>query len=61
VGPELTCRELVADYHEGALSAGERERFEDHMAACEGCSVYVEQIRTTIELTGHARALEERR
>ena len=44
VGPELTCRELVelvTDYHEGALSAGERERFEAHMAACEGCSVYV--------------------
>ena len=63
VGPELTCRELVelvTDYHEGALSAGERERFEAHMAACEGCSVYVEQIRTTIELTGHARALEQR-
>jgi hypothetical protein len=30
------------------------------MAACEGCNVYVEQIRTTIELTRHAGALERR-
>ncbi len=57
----LTCRELVTDYLEGALPAGERERFEAHMAACEGCGAYVEQVRRTIELTGRTRALEEGR
>jgi len=63
VGPDLTCRELVelvTDYLEGALPAGERERFEAHMVACEGCDAYVEQIRRTIELAGRTRGLEER-
>jgi anti-sigma factor RsiW len=58
----LTCRELVelvTDYLEGALPAGERERFEAHMAACEGCDAYVEQVRRTIELTRRTRALEQ--
>ena len=59
----LTCRELVelvTDYLEGALPAGERERFDAHIAACEGCDAYVEQVRRTIELTGRTRALEQR-
>ena len=59
----LTCRELVelvTDYVEGALPAAERERFEAHMAACEGCEAYVEQVRSTIRLTGRTRALERR-
>ena len=60
---DLTCRELVelvSDYLDGALPDAERMRFEAHVAACEGCDRYVEQIRTTIALTGEARALEER-
>jgi anti-sigma factor RsiW len=59
----LTCRELVelvTDYLEGALAAGERERFEAHMSACEGCDAHVEQVRRAIELTGRTRALERR-
>ena len=58
----LTCRELVelvTDYLEGALPAGERERFEAHLAACEGCDAYVEQVRRTIELTGRTRELDQ--
>ena len=61
--PDLTCSELVelvTDYLEGGLSAAERARFEAHVAACEGCHVYVEQIRTTVRLAGRARALEDR-
>ena len=60
---DLTCRELVelvTDYLEGALPARERERFEAHMAACEGCDRYVEQIGAAVELTRRTRALEER-
>jgi anti-sigma factor RsiW len=63
VGPDLTCRELVelvTDYLEDALPAAERERFEAHMADCEGCHAYVEQVRLTIELLGRTRELEER-
>ena len=57
----LTCRELVelvTEHLEGALPGGERERFEEHIAACEGCDAYVEQVRRAIELTGRTRALE---
>jgi len=63
VGPELTCRELVelvTDYLDGALPDAERMRFESHIAACEGCDRYVEQIRTTVDLTRTTRTLEER-
>ena len=52
---ELTCRELVeivTDYLEDRLSALDRRRFEEHLAACEGCANYVEQVRDTIRLVG---------
>jgi anti-sigma factor RsiW len=54
----LNCRELVelvTAYLEGDLSAGARKRFDAHLSACEGCTVYVEQMRRTIELTGGLR------
>jgi anti-sigma factor RsiW len=52
---ELSCQELVelvTDYFEGALPPELRERFDAHIAHCSGCSTYLEQMRTTIELTG---------
>jgi anti-sigma factor RsiW len=52
----MPCREAVAAvtaYLEGAMAAGDRARFEAHLAGCEHCPVYVEQIRATIELAGH--------
>lgn len=51
----LTCVELVelvTDYLEGALSPRERARFDAHLAECDGCQAYVEQMRTVIALTG---------
>jgi hypothetical protein len=30
----------------------DRERFEEHLAFCDGCANYLEQMRTTISLTG---------
>jgi anti-sigma factor RsiW len=42
----------VTDYLEGALPAAERTRFEEHIGRCDGCRVYLEQMRRTIELTG---------
>ena len=53
--PELTCHELVeiiTDYLEGVLPASERERFDAHLRTCDGCSTYLEQMRTTIRLVG---------
>jgi anti-sigma factor RsiW len=53
--PGLACREvveLVTDYIEGALSPEQAARVEAHLAACDGCTTYVEQIRETIRLAG---------
>jgi anti-sigma factor RsiW len=44
--------ELVTEYLEGALSVEDRERFEAHIAACENCTAYLEQMRLTLELVG---------
>jgi len=53
--PGLTCHEvveLVTDYLEDALPAEDRRRVEEHLARCEGCTRYLEQMRETIRLTG---------
>jgi len=55
---DFTCAELVelvTDYLEGALTGGERERFEEHLTICEGCGNILCQMRTTIALTGRLR------
>lgn len=51
----LSCQELtelVTDYLEGALPPAEQARFEEHLAECGNCELYLQQIRATIELTG---------
>ncbi len=56
---ELVCQqvvELVTDYLQGGLSRSQRRRFEAHLAGCEHCSEYLEQMRATIALTGRLRA-----
>ena len=53
--PELTCAEvveLVTDYLEGRLPESERRRFDEHLTECDGCRAYVEQMRTTIAVSG---------
>jgi anti-sigma factor RsiW len=53
--PGLTCValvELVTDYLEGTLSPSEHARVETHLGACENCTRYVEEMRTTIALVG---------
>jgi predicted anti-sigma-YlaC factor YlaD len=55
VSNELTCKELVelvTDYLEGALAPTEHRRFEEHLAGCQGCRNYLQQMRETIRLTG---------
>ena len=52
---DLACRqvvELVTAYLEGELSAGDRRRFEAHLAACPHCTAYVEQMRVTLVRVG---------
>ncbi len=51
----LSCAEvveLVTAYLEGALDAVTERRFADHLAGCEGCHRYLEQLRETVRLTG---------
>ena len=52
---ELACNELVelvTEYLEDALPQPERSRIERHLATCDGCTRYVEQIRETITAAG---------
>jgi anti-sigma factor RsiW len=47
----LVCREfveLVTDYLEGTLPAAERDRFEAHLAECDGCAGYLEDMRRLV-------------
>jgi anti-sigma factor RsiW len=44
--------ELVTTYVEDRLSRRDRRRFDAHIAGCDGCSRYLEQMRETIRLTG---------
>ena len=51
----MTCRqvvELMTDYLEGALSAVDRTRFEDHIAGCDGCTAYLAQLRMARKIVG---------
>jgi anti-sigma factor RsiW len=53
--PGLTCREvveLVTDYLEDALPPADRARFDVHVAGCEHCSRYVDQMRATVAALG---------
>jgi predicted anti-sigma-YlaC factor YlaD len=55
---DLTCAELVelvSDYLEGALAPDDRVRFEEHLTICSGCTNYLDQMRTTIALSGRLR------
>jgi anti-sigma factor RsiW len=55
---ELTCAELVelvTDYLEQSLPLRDAERFEEHIAFCDGCTTYLEQMRATIAVAGRLR------
>ena len=59
---DLSCRELVelvTDYLEGALRPGDRLAFERHLVWCSWCRDYLDQVRTTIEVTGEVPEDEE--
>ena len=55
-GADLECIdlvELVTDYLEGALDQPTLHAVEEHLRTCEGCRVYVAQMRETSEHLGH--------
>lgn len=51
----LVCRdavELMSDYVEGALTRRDRRRLERHLAGCDACTAYLDQLRTVIAASG---------
>ena len=46
--------ELVTDYLDDALTPTDLASFNDHLDGCEGCTIFVDQIRMTIQLTNAA-------
>jgi anti-sigma factor RsiW len=51
----MSCQELVelvTEYFEDRLPVPERLRFEEHLAECQACRIYLDQMRETIRLTG---------
>ena len=53
---DINCREavsLIGDYLEGKLPRRDRRRLEAHLANCDACSTYLEQMRVTIAVAGN--------
>ena len=48
--------ELVTAYVEGSLDAETERRVEANLAECDGCSTYLDQVRSTIAALGEAPA-----
>jgi anti-sigma factor RsiW len=48
--------ELVTDYLDGALDDKTGRRVADHLAGCDGCTTYVDQMRQTIATMGSSPA-----
>jgi anti-sigma factor RsiW len=51
----LTCHEvieLLSNYIDDALSPADSRRVDEHLALCDGCATYLEQMRDTIRLSG---------
>ena len=44
--------ELVTGYLEEALDPATARRFVEHLAECDGCGTYLEQIRRTVDELG---------
>jgi anti-sigma factor RsiW len=52
---EIACNELVeliTDYLEGTLPPAEVAAIDSHLAICEGCQRYLDQMRATIAALG---------
>jgi anti-sigma factor RsiW len=52
---DLDCNEfveLVTAFLDGALDAETERRFVDHLATCDGCDRYLDQIRQTTQTLG---------
>ena len=51
----MSCKELVelvTDYLEGRLPDATCQELEEHLKLCDGCTVYIEQMRVTLRALG---------
>jgi anti-sigma factor RsiW len=56
---DLNCDEfveLVTAYLEGGLDQDTERRFVEHLAVCDGCDRYLDQIRVTVQTLGQLPA-----
>lgn len=52
----FSCRQiydLITEYDEGSLDAGERRQFESHVVICPACRGFLSQMRATREHLRH--------
>lgn len=47
--------ELATDHLEQALDPADAEDYLTHLSLCQGCQVFLDQVRTTVHVTGHLR------
>ena len=55
---QISCAdaiELMTDFLDDALSSKDLADFQTHLTQCEGCRVYLDQLRQTITLTAVTR------
>lgn len=55
---QVDCQELVeliTEYLENTLPRKQRRRLTRHLAGCENCTEYLDQMRITIAATGRLR------
>lgn len=57
----LECRtvvELASDHLDGDLGADRAHRVAAHLAGCDGCKRYVDQVRQTVRLVGRLQRVD---
>ncbi len=55
----MTCAELVelvTAFLEGTLDPATEQRFVEHLAICDGCETYLDQMRRTIAEVGQVES-----
>ncbi|MDX1511870.1 MAG: zf-HC2 domain-containing protein [Nitriliruptorales bacterium] len=50
--------ELMTDWLDELLVDGDRERLAAHLAGCQACGVYLDQLRATVTIVGSLRGHE---
>lgn len=54
----ITCADAVermTDFLDAALTSDDHERLSEHLAGCQACAVYLDQLRQTVTIVGTIR------